>query len=221
MKIGVSTTGTAESDFTFISNYPYEEVPLVWTKFSYDMSAYAGQEVYLAINCVSNDIVMLMIDDISVDYADKSSRSLSGYDIYLDGNYYTTVHDTECEFTDLTNGNHTAGVKAVYSSGGETDIITIDFATDCDEMIRDNQLSGFILYPNPAKDELRITNYELRDGNIAIYDLTGRLVLMSNNLKVSESNDLIIDVSSLPAGVYMIKLIESKNVSTQRFVIKR
>ena len=33
---------------------------------TYNLDAYAGQDVYLAINCVSDDSFVLMIDDIFV-----------------------------------------------------------------------------------------------------------------------------------------------------------
>ncbi|HPR18892.1 MAG TPA: choice-of-anchor J domain-containing protein, partial [Candidatus Cloacimonadota bacterium] len=66
-KVGVSTTGTAPSDFTIISTAPYEQAPADnWTEFSYDLSSYAGQDVYIGIECVSNDAFVFMVDDVTV-----------------------------------------------------------------------------------------------------------------------------------------------------------
>ncbi|MBZ0242492.1 MAG: choice-of-anchor J domain-containing protein, partial [Bacteroidales bacterium] len=66
-KVGVSTTGTAPADFTIITPGAYVEAPATaWTEYSYDLSAYAGQEVYVGIQCVSSDAFIFMLDDITI-----------------------------------------------------------------------------------------------------------------------------------------------------------
>jgi hypothetical protein len=65
--VGVSTTGMDPADFTIISEGDYVEVPATeWTEFNYDLSAYAGQNVYVGIQCVSNDAFILLVDDVMV-----------------------------------------------------------------------------------------------------------------------------------------------------------
>ncbi|OFY52099.1 MAG: hypothetical protein A2W85_11775 [Bacteroidetes bacterium GWF2_41_31] len=66
-KVGVSTTGLNPSDFTIISAGSYVEAPVAdWAEFSYDLSAYAGQNVYVGIQCVSNDAFILLVDDVTI-----------------------------------------------------------------------------------------------------------------------------------------------------------
>ena len=66
-KVGVSTTDTDPASFSFISAEPYEEAPAdEWTQFTFDLSEYAGQDVFIGINCVSNDAFILFIDDFYV-----------------------------------------------------------------------------------------------------------------------------------------------------------
>ena len=63
-KVGVSTGGTDQGDFTIISSGNYVEVGDQWTFFFYNLDAdYAGQNVRIAINCVSNDAFGFMVDD--------------------------------------------------------------------------------------------------------------------------------------------------------------
>ncbi len=72
-RVGVSTTGTDPGDFTIISEGDYVEAPVeAWTQFTYDLSAYDGQSIYVAIQCVSNDAFILLVDDFYID-AGKSS----------------------------------------------------------------------------------------------------------------------------------------------------
>lgn len=44
----------------------YVEAPTGWTKYSYDLSAYEGETIKLAINCVSEDAFAFHIDDLFV-----------------------------------------------------------------------------------------------------------------------------------------------------------
>ena len=66
--IGVSTTGNNPADFTIISGSTPLEAPIVWTEVSFDLAAYDGQTVYVAIQCVSPDRFIFMVDDITIDY---------------------------------------------------------------------------------------------------------------------------------------------------------
>jgi len=72
-RVGVSTTGMDPADFTIISEGDYVEAPVEdWTEFTYDLSAYNGQQIYVGIQCVSNDAFIFMVDDVYIG-ADKSS----------------------------------------------------------------------------------------------------------------------------------------------------
>lgn len=63
IRVGYSTTGTQPSDFTFVNESPYVELPDEWTLVAYDIPKDAR---YVTINCVSDDAFMLLIDDIFV-----------------------------------------------------------------------------------------------------------------------------------------------------------
>jgi len=61
-KVGVSTTGTNPASFTIISGASYLQAPVEWTEYTYDVSGYDGN-VYLGIQCISNDAWFFMVDD--------------------------------------------------------------------------------------------------------------------------------------------------------------
>ena len=66
-RVGVSTTGTNPEDFTIISSGAYETAPAsAWTEFVYDLSAWDGQQIHIAINVVSEDAFIFMLDDFRV-----------------------------------------------------------------------------------------------------------------------------------------------------------
>jgi PKD repeat protein len=66
--ICVSATDNIPSSFTVISGGTPEEAPTVWTERTYDLSAYDNQQVYIGIQCVSNNKFLFMIDDISINF---------------------------------------------------------------------------------------------------------------------------------------------------------
>jgi subtilisin family serine protease len=65
-RVGVSTTGTQPGDFIIISSGTYIEAPNTWTNFIYSLADYEGQEIYLAINCVSHDAFAFLVDKIEI-----------------------------------------------------------------------------------------------------------------------------------------------------------
>lgn len=66
MKIWVSDNGTASNAFKAISGTTYLSVPNEWTQYVYDLSSYKGKTIHFAINCVSSDAYMLMLDRLMV-----------------------------------------------------------------------------------------------------------------------------------------------------------
>ena len=96
-----------------------------------------------------------------------------------------------------------------------------------DVSINKNTLSdGIILYPNPVKDKLRITmgssatliDRPLREVEVELFDVFGR---KQNNCQFLIVNSpLVIDVSHLSAGVYLIKIKTENGFDVKRFIKK-
>jgi hypothetical protein len=70
----------------------------------------------------------------------------------------------------------------------------------------------FTVYPNPAKDEIFIQS-EKPIEKVEIIDLSGRVMINSK-----WSNGQSINVSSLPAGVYLVKIQTSAGVVAGKIV---
>ena len=62
-KVGVSTTGIDPSNFTIISGANYIHAPASWTQYTYTLPQPAK---YFAVQCVSNDAFIFMVDDFLV-----------------------------------------------------------------------------------------------------------------------------------------------------------
>ena len=58
MRVAVGNS-TDYNDFTVISSGNYIEVPTDWTQYEFDLSAYEGQTIRIAIHYVGNDSFVL------------------------------------------------------------------------------------------------------------------------------------------------------------------
>ncbi|HQI60491.1 MAG TPA: T9SS type A sorting domain-containing protein, partial [Tenuifilaceae bacterium] len=72
----VSTSGSDPDDFTKISEGDYMEVPVDWTEYTYSLSAFAGETGHVAINYVSNDSFIFMLDNFKVTAEEDTPEDL-------------------------------------------------------------------------------------------------------------------------------------------------
>ena len=80
---------------------------------------------------------------------------------------------------------------------------------------KSNTIAGLKLYPNPvSKGTLFIETAANADKTVAVYDVLGKNVL---NASTTEN---AVNVSSLRAGVYMVKITEEGKTATRKLVIK-
>ena len=66
MQVAVGNS-TDYNDFTVISSGNYIEVPTDWTQYEFDLSAYEGQTIRIAIHYVGNDSFVLQMDSFVVE----------------------------------------------------------------------------------------------------------------------------------------------------------
>lgn len=77
------------------------------------------------------------------------------------------------------------------------------------------------VFPNPASDKVYVEGISPHEGNLLLYDLTGKQVKF-NALKIDSHYE--VDVSTLPAGAYFIQWISEDgkaNSSAKKLIIAR
>lgn len=63
--VAVSTTDLNPSSFTLLTSTP-ETAPIAWTRKTFSLAAYTNQTVYVAIQCVTDNGFIFMVDDIAI-----------------------------------------------------------------------------------------------------------------------------------------------------------
>ncbi|GAB1405445.1 hypothetical protein MASR1M74_26260 [Lentimicrobium sp.] len=101
----VSTTDMSPSSFTKIAG-PIDAPADAWTFVSYDLSAYEGQEVFVAIQCVSNDAFVFMVDDVAISFVSSVKKpEIATFNVYPNptNGYINITGDEKIEQIRLIN----------------------------------------------------------------------------------------------------------------------
>ena len=91
-----------------------------WRQHTIDLSAYAGQSVYIGFHDVNYDMYEIWIDDVTLSTGAKADRAPLSYKLMLDGKY---VGETYYPFAQLPveglaeGSQHVAAVAPLYASG--------------------------------------------------------------------------------------------------------
>ena len=90
-------TSTDYNDFTVISDGAYIEAPTDWTNYEFDLSAYEGQNIRVAIHYVGNDSFVLQTDSIKVEGTlGVGDNEISDFEYYYNPfNDLLTVNSSE------------------------------------------------------------------------------------------------------------------------------
>lgn len=89
-KVGVSTGGTSPTDFTYFSPGSYVQTPVEWTYFEYDIPVgFIPGNIRVAIQCVSDDAFIFMVDDFVLDQGSVSGADANApvFATALKGNF--------------------------------------------------------------------------------------------------------------------------------------
>jgi hypothetical protein len=83
--------------------------------------------------------------------------------------------------------------------------------------ISEEAAAGVSVQPNPARDRITITfNHDLRNAHLSLLSADGRL--MDTRVITSVGTSTTLDVGSLDAGCYVLRIDGANGSSTQRFI---
>lgn len=109
-----------------------------------------------------------------------------------------------------SNGIGSGGNWENWSVNNGNFITAIGVAPTCNLNNQNFDLDEMTLYPNPAQDFIKLESFE--NAEISIYDSQGKLIQKINSL-----DSKLIDISSYPKGVYLIKIFDSNKFKTKKF----
>ena len=213
--IAVSTTGnTSASSFTTIQEWTLtaknSKAQGTWYNYTVDLSAYAGQDIWVAIrhfNCT--DQFIINIDDITLTTGGDPISAT-----FMEGQTCTVVATANSGYTfvNWTKNGNVVSTNASYSFTVTEDVSYVahfELLSGVDE----NTKNDFVIYPNPVKDKLMVVSKETVD-RCCIYTVLGSLVFSQD----VNSDTFVVEIGTLRSGTYIIRLTTSDKVQTMRFI---
>ena len=228
-RFGVAVASADGTDITTLmtwtTSHPYSQ-------YEIDLSAYAGQEIYLGFrHCSTVANYALCIDNITVTNAVWSGTTSETYAYYIyrstDGSNYEMIgmadgDSVSYDDNDITSTTLYYQVTAINTIPGGSCESEPALATDGihnfvvvgTDGLEENEV-GFSIYPNPSNgilfvQTLRATS--LPDQTYRITNLMGQTLLTGQIIGQTQQ----INVSNLPNGMYFIDI----DGFVQKFVVE-
>jgi hypothetical protein len=164
--------------------------------------------------------------------ATVSTRDLTGYKVFLDGEEVATVTETNYTFTGLVDGTtYTAGVKAVYDNGS-SDMVTATFTyTPVDGenngIVAATALNGN--YPNPFNPTTKISFSLNEAGHVTldVYNAKGQKIKTLVNSKMEADNHVVTwngddnNGNKCASGIYFYKMHTRSYTDTRKMLLMK
>jgi hypothetical protein len=192
IKYTYNTDGLLISEETTYNNYDEDHPSSSKDKYEYQYDA--------------NGNIKTIISNYSYTYDGETNHSNVREDYTFDLSYlmsdmiYPIVYFDEDFFGGYGFKNKLTSIKTTGDDGSSYTTTLYWSDTPVSNAVIKNGSSSLIVYPNPTEGQLRITNYELQNSKVEVFDAMGRSV------KTENVNAGVIDVSSLPAGLYFLKI---------------
>lgn len=125
---------------------------------------------------------------------------------------WTPGGQTTASISNLCQGSYNC---CVTDANGCTSCqqINITFSTGISDP---SAMNGISIFPNPANTSF-VVHYSAPVSKIELYELTGRLV--TSVVPADKNTEQQLSVSSLPEGLYMLRVYSASGVSTRRITV--
>lgn len=167
--------------------------------------------------------------DFSVVVTDKEEAVIYNEDGILKAqnlnSFYTDYQWINCSTNEIINGETIASFQPL-SYGSYAAILSNSECSDTSNCIEimgfasqtDHKNNNFLIQPNPTKDYITIHLSNEINREFELVDLLGKVVLNKKNII---SNKEVIDLTSIPMGLYLLNIYEGNKIVNTQKVIKR
>ncbi|NQV01063.1 MAG: Omp28-related outer membrane protein [Bacteroidia bacterium] len=117
------------------------------------------------------------------------------------------------------SGSAEIQVQGVNSCGGGS--FSISFEVTVDIGVGVPELSGtrsIRLYPNPAMNSVTLISEQSGEADVTFYSSFGKQMLKIGNVELSEASQ--IDISALPAGIYLVRIKSSDKAESLKLIVE-
>ena len=194
----------------------YETKVIYNSHFAYENTGHC-YPVQNMQSAVVGDCITLYID-----WDAPEAGNPIGYNIYVDGELIKE-NITECSYEDAVLGGeiyespnaHIAEVVALYENGMTSVAVTKIIGDDWIN-VAETKSVNVELYPNPAKDFIKISAVNGEVSAVKVYNYLG---ILFEEIEAS-SNEIEINTSAYNTGIYFINIETSNGNVTKKVVVE-
>lgn len=234
VNLGLDTTFCEVKNQAFVINAGYPGAKYLWSTgdTTQSINVFSGSGSYSVLvdagpNCIARDTINIVV---------KPLPNITGINYVNAGNSYTfntagahnanaflwlfgdgTTSTLQTVNKSFPDGNLVVKLVAFNECGSDTSSL-VKWATDVNSVNADE--NSFSLYPNPAREKITIKpNGQLAITHITIHNATGQVVY--NQQILPGMQEMQIDVSSFPTGIYLLKVNTSAGDINRSLSIER
>ncbi len=161
------------------------------------------------------------VNDCKLTFFFPNFTDVSTLQFSLDGGNtfpYSVADDVGVfEISELKKGTYNLYVRDIYSVVEPVPMGKVTISSDClgtavNDIPDHSEFKNIRIYPNPTKDKLNLLTEE--EGVIAIYDLSGRLLIQKSIFNKLD----MIDVSGLATGTYLLHFYSENLYESLKFI---
>jgi hypothetical protein len=196
-----------------------------WRSHTVDLSAYAGQQVWIAFHHQDYDEYEIWIDDVTLSVNAKGDRDgIIGYNIYrsTDNVNYTLIATVDGDVTEYFDnpgsGTYYYQVTALYADGCESDPAISGENPNQNYVvvgvtgIGENS-AEVNLFPNPTKGNVTIQAMNMH--RITVVSVLGQVVFDTE----LDQDEYILNMSKFNTGMYMVRVYTDEGVTVKRVTV--
>jgi len=157
---------------------------------------------------------------VNLSWIAPESEVVTGFDVFRNGEWIdhvdSTINSYSSQTDTLETGDYTYCVAPVYPY--ICDLEKKCFETYINNVGIKNFSFDLQLYPNPARNELRVTSYKLQVTNVEVIDIYGRKQKSRKAEKRNSEGEMVMDISNLANGIYFVEITTEKGVITKKMI---
>ena len=151
--------------------------------------------------------------------------NVTGYNVYVDGVFYKTTSNRNLTISKLAPATlYSIGVKTVNWAGIESVnmVSTQAYTLDADgnpvtSINNPNELKAISVFPNPAKEEVKVNLAGISGDKITIdlVTLNGQII---QSINTTGSTIVPVDIKNLQSGIYLLKIRKDSMIEIRKII---
>jgi hypothetical protein len=183
---------------------PEAQLPLLWQNNWHSLLGYLENALYGIYGHVESSVTHTPLSaKVFIEGHDKDSSQV--YSDTLTGNFIRFLADGTWDLTFTATGYFPLTINNVNVSEGNRTDLSVEMSPIVSKIDPAISESHLVLYPNPAKGIINALLPDTITGNVHIRIVNeSGMVISDYNSIINQHSPLIIDLKTIPAGIYSI-----------------